>query len=76
MACNESKRVNVGDPDRSQKERVLRNKSQKQEPRKVYWEVRCVVVLRTWESQVQGEGRWVSKLLVEATSWSSQKTRY
>ena len=44
MACNESSRVNVGDPDRSHKEGVSENKPQKQGLRETYLEVRCVVV--------------------------------
>ncbi len=75
MACNESTMVNVGDPDRSQKDRVLWNKTKNQELQDVYLEVRCVVVLRVWESQAHGEGHWVNKLLVRKTSWCSQKTQ-
>lgn len=45
MACNESTRVNVGDPDRSHKDRVLGNKTNNQGSRKAYLEVRCVVLL-------------------------------
>ena len=44
MACNESRRVNVGDPSRSHKERVSGNKPQSQGPREVCLEVRCVIV--------------------------------
>lgn len=36
MACNESTRVNVGDPDRSQKDRVSGNKINNQGSRKVH----------------------------------------
>ena len=46
MACNESTTVNVGDPGRSQKNRVLGNKTKNQGSRNVYLEVRCVVLLR------------------------------
>jgi hypothetical protein len=75
MACNESTRVNVGDPDRSQKDRVSGNKTKNQGLQEVYLEVRCVIVLRAWESQVHGEGHWVNKLLVKETSWGSQKAQ-
>jgi hypothetical protein len=43
-ACNESKVVNVGGPDKSQRERVLENKPKNREFQKVYQEVRCVIV--------------------------------
>ena len=44
MACNESSRVNVGDPSKSQKDGVSENKPQKQGLREVCLEDRGVVV--------------------------------
>ena len=44
MACNESKRVNVGYPSRSHKDGVSGNKPQKQGLREAYGEVRCVIL--------------------------------
>lgn len=73
MACNESTKVNVGDPDKSQMDRVLGNKTKNRGLHEACLEVRCVVVLRAGESPVHGEGHWVNKLLVEETSWYPQK---
>ncbi len=44
MACNESIRVNVGDPASSQKDRVLENKPKSRGLQEGQWEVRCVVL--------------------------------
>ena len=43
-ACTESRMVNMGDPHRPQKDRVSEDKPQSQGIRKVYVEVRCVIV--------------------------------
>ena len=75
MACNESTRVNVGDPIGPQTDRVQGNKTNNQELQETQSEVRCVVVLRAWESQAHGEGHWVNKLLVGGTSECTQNTQ-
>lgn len=60
MACNDSRRVNVGDPGRPQKDRVLQNKTKNQGLQKAYLEVRCVVVPMKRAVNV-GEGRTLGK---------------
>ena len=44
MACSESRRVNVGYPSRSHRDRVSGNKSLKRGLRDACLEVRCVIV--------------------------------
>jgi len=64
MACNESKRVNVGDPGRSQKDRVLVNKTQPRGHRKAYLTPGSQMCRSTCEAMETSwrEGRWVNMI--------------